>query len=328
MNLANGEAFRAARKVPFNPFQDEHGPSLEAAYFNWFLEPSSRDANTIVYEAFKEAERCRRRRNPDSRRLQQRSYDDAQKIIAAILSNLLDHFYEDCPWVIFPRSRHAFNSKDGTKPSWVSYKVVEWLDRLVQTGWVEERRSQAGPASFGKATTIAPGLRLDLAVKLYGLSKEHIQEGDDGALILMRDKRSHCGSKGKLIAPRQRPELLRVTKELETINHHLNQADLSWVGGQVPDLSNRNLRRTFMEASFEKGGRLGGGFWPNLSKDQRLSSIRIDGEEVVELDYSSMYPRLAYGMVGQEPPFGDPYDIPGLEECDRCGIKKVMNALF
>jgi len=48
---------------------------------------------------------------------------------------------------------------------------------------------------------------------------------------------------------------------------------------------------------------------------------------VVELDYSSMFTRLAYGEIGATPPEGDLYLIPGLEEY-RSGVKLAMNAFL
>jgi hypothetical protein len=43
---------------------------------------------------------------------------------------------------------------------------------------------------------------------------------------------------------------------------------------------------------FDLSGRLFGGFWQGLQR-QRRSGIRIDGEPVATLDYSSMFARLA-----------------------------------
>ena len=55
--------------------------------------------------------------------------------------------------------------------------------------------------------------------------------------------------------------------------------------------------------------------------------IRIEGESVVELDYSQLNPMLAYARVRGSPPSGDAYSLPGLEQF-RDGVKKVFNALL
>ena len=91
------------------------------------------------------------------------------------------------------------------------------------------------------------------------------------------------------------------------------------------DLSERRLRRYFTRGSFESGGRLFGGFWQELKKEQRKNII-IDNEEAVSLDYSQMAPRILYGLCGTRPTTEDCYRIPGYERY-RSGIKKVFNAM-
>ena len=91
------------------------------------------------------------------------------------------------------------------------------------------------------------------------------------------------------------------------------------------DLSDRRLRRFFTRVSFESGGRLFGGFWQELKKEQRKNII-IDDEEAVSLDYSQMGPRILYGLCGTRPTNEDCYGIPGYERY-RSRIKKVFNAM-
>lgn len=77
---------------------------------------------------------------------------------------------------------------------------------------------------------------------------------------------------------------------------------------------------------FDRNGRLFGGFWQNLRKDRRRG-IRIEGEAVANLDFASMFPRLAYASVGAVAPEGDLYAIPGLEG-HRRAVKMAMNCLL
>lgn len=53
----------------------------------------------------------------------------------------------------------------------------------------------------------------------------------------------------------------------------------------------------------------------------------INGEDVVELDYGQMNPRILYGLCGAEQPEGDAYAIPGFLH-HRSGVKKIMNAML
>jgi hypothetical protein len=77
---------------------------------------------------------------------------------------------------------------------------------------------------------------------------------------------------------------------------------------------------------FDLSGRLFGGFWQALQRERR-SGIKIDGESVATIDYSSMFARLAYAARGVRPPAGDLYAIPGLEG-HRDAVKLGVNALL
>ncbi|MCF6112213.1 hypothetical protein [Mesorhizobium muleiense] len=49
--------------------------------------------------------------------------------------------------------------------------------------------------------------------------------------------------------------------------------------------------------TFNLHGRLYGGFWESLPKRLR-ADLRINGEPIADLDFASMFPRLAYARVG------------------------------
>jgi hypothetical protein len=92
------------------------------------------------------------------------------------------------------------------------------------------------------------------------------------------------------------------------------------------DASSSSSRATPLGQRFDLSGRLFGGFWQGLQRDRR-SGIRIDGEPVATLDYSSMFARLAYASKGVQPPMGDLYAMPGLEG-HRGAVKLGVNALL
>jgi hypothetical protein len=70
-----------------------------------------------------------------------------------------------------------------------------------------------------------------------------------------------------------------------------------------------------------------GAFWIGLEASRR-SGLRVQGEPVAELDYSSMFARLAYARLGVDAPEGDLYAIPGLEGHYRSGVKLAFNVLL
>ena len=87
----------------------------------------------------------------------------------------------------------------------------------------------------------------------------------------------------------------------------------------------RKLHRVFNNSTFEDGGRFYGGWWQGIPSRLR-PFITINGKETVELDYSSIHPRMLYAHIGMECP-DDPYDV-GLDPKYRDLIKKAFNALI
>lgn len=99
----------------------------------------------------------------------------------------------------------------------------------------------------------------------------------------------------------------------------------------VVDPGDRWLRRGFHNGHVDMrhGGRLYGGFWMGLPKDQRRQGILIAGEGVVELDYRAMMPRLLYAHAKRcFPASRDPYDIPPIPSECRDGVKTLFSALL
>jgi len=122
----------------------------------------------------------------------------------------------------------------------------------------------------------------------------------------------------------------RYRREMERVNDWIAKGDIycDAVGpdGEMVDDGDRLLRRYFTE-SFKEGGRLFGGFWQSLKKQQRLKDIAIGGQPVVVLDYAQMGARIAYGMAGADLPEGDLYTLPGFEPY-RSVVKQMFNALL
>ena len=138
-------------------------------------------------------------------------------------------------------------------------------------------------------------------------------------IILKRPKRGHR-DEGERIGYDDDDTTRRYREELRAINGWLASADISFDAAtagydQSVNVQARRLYRSFTMGSFEKGGRLFGGFWENLPKGVRLRGISIEGERVIGLDYSQLNPRLAYSLAKARPLPGDAYSLPGLENC-------------
>lgn len=121
----------------------------------------------------------------------------------------------------------------------------------------------------------------------------------------------------------------KLREEMEVINHFLNSHSITLEDSPTPPflLTRRfSLRRPSDRAKFDLHGRIYGGFWMTLKATER-HRLRIDGESIADLDFSNMFPRLAYCHIGLEAPKGDLYAIPGLEG-HRKGAKAGLSALL
>ena len=192
----------------------------------------------------------------------------------------------------------------------------------------------------GAASSVAPTERVVAMVREAGVTLEDFGRLEDEEVIRLSRKRK-IGEWWERRIERDEidytdtPETNAMRDAVRRINTWLEEAFIGFVddGGGPVDVRDRTLRRLFviheddpLGQRFDLSGRLFGGFWQGLQR-QRRAGIRIDGEPVATLDYSSMFARLAYASKGVQPPTGDLYAIPGLED-HRAVVKLGVNALM
>ena len=124
----------------------------------------------------------------------------------------------------------------------------------------------------------------------------------------------------------------QVIKRVENYNKLLLDTDI--VPGKMDvmaqsrtSFANRTYTRRFVKSNLQLGGRFYGPYWQTLPKKYR-KLIKINGEEVVELDYNAMHLHLLYSKLNKSLydyyPFNkDPYAIP---EYNRKIVKLVFTA--
>lgn len=105
------------------------------------------------------------------------------------------------------------------------------------------------------------------------------------------------------------------------------------------NFANVALRRIFARGRMDRGGRLYGGWWQTIPKDDRRY-ITINGRPTVEVDFSEIHPTMLYLLNGQSAPEriydlglmrdGDPLYNPEKEphKTRRKIIKTFVNALI
>jgi hypothetical protein len=193
------------------------------------------------------------------------------------------------------------------------------------------------PFSPGRQTRVAATPRL--LSMIDGVGADDIARSEGEELVLLRCDRTEEDEAG-------RPELKEYDDtedtnayraEVRELNAWLASADVTYTGSDsLVDPRKRYLQRRFTrgDVKFGNGGRLYGGFWIPFHKGDRVTDIRINGEEVVEIDFSATFLQLAYAYARTEPPEGDLYQITFSDtsgatvDVPRDLIKSALSARF
>ena len=139
-------------------------------------------------------------------------------------------------------------------------------------------------------------------------------------------------SKGVEVEVKNSRRTYQVIKRVENYNKLLLSTDITPSKMDVmtekkTPFANRTYTRRFVKSNLKLGGRFYGPYWQALPKKYR-KLIKINGKEVVELDYNAMHLHLLYSKLNKSLynyyPFNkDPYNIPGY---DRKIVKLVFTA--
>jgi hypothetical protein len=192
-------------------------------------------------------------------------------------------------------------------------------------------------AMRGEVSSIAPTPAFAARVHELGITLGDFGRDErEEVLVLTRNAGTRAAPVRDRVEYEDTAETNALRIEVRKINAFLAAAEIAFLpDGLTPHVDDRDrlLERRFVlfkgdkEARWGRGGRLfGDGFWLTLASGRR-GNIRIGGEPVADLDFSSMFARLAYARLGVEPPSGDLYAIPGLEGY-RSGVKLAFNILL
>jgi hypothetical protein len=153
-------------------------------------------------------------------------------------------------------------------------------------------------------------------------------------------KADWCRSRLRCAVP-DNAEAIRLRAEMVAVNEWLSRANLTLDGAhwwlrepentlaRIVTTHHVRLARVFNNGTLAHGGRMFGGFWQTMPKAERLARIRIDGQQVAELDFRAMVPRLCYARLGVPWPFdGDTCAYTAGPDADRDAWKELTNAML
>lgn len=298
---------------PFNPHRE---PKSQAAIDT--IENVT--GQLLTYEGYKKTRQ--RQRNA-------KDMESFKKIVSAIICDLVHNQLTSPEKLVYISLSKRILGKSGRYNSPIHSKV---LPNILETlsapemAYVSMEKGYRGfDDSSNRRTTITCGPRLLSLISAQQLSLHDLTQSLSQETIILKAPKESYFDKGEWSDYADSNLTKSYRTQLYSINSWLAEAEIHC--DDDVDISNRLLRRHFANNSFESGGRLFGGFWQHMSKVQRKSNIVIDEESVITLDFSQAAPRIAYGLVGAQPPIGDAYTLP-CGKYNRKDIKKIFNAMI
>ena len=227
-----------------------------------------------------------------------------------------------------PRRKDFLERKDRYRSDAINTLLPAALDQLEALDFISQDIGHITESGDRRRTVITPGPALRELIGTYGLIADHFRHERAGDEIVLKERGGDMP-----IAYSDDGDTRRMRAEMQAINAFLREADIGILIGDADDPLNdidptkRKLRRAFSQGSFAEGGRLFGGYWQDMTGEQRRNSLLIDGLPVVELDLSAAGLRILYGLAGAMPPDGDLYCLPDLVGAARDDVKSMISAL-
>lgn len=315
--------------------QDDLDEEPRDRRFNPYRLPKSNNAKQLVADVLHHLDNYEDHFGTRKRKRRAKDQQSYEAMVEAILCDLI-HVHISAPnkKLHISLSKRTDNRIKRYTPSSFGKTLPDVLAKLSskELDFVVMRKGYQGYFGEGRQTTLQPSKRLisrieELKLDLCDLMQDTNQE----VIILKKSKEDHWDN-GPWIDYQDNEITNAYRQEVNRINHWLASADIDsepLESGKVVDVSDRLMKRIFNNSSFSEGGRLFGGFWQQLKKEERKDCLGINGSFVTTLDYSQAAPKIAYSLAGVTPPNADAYAIPFYETPKhRKSVKKVFNALL
>lgn len=206
--------------------------------------------------------------------------------------------------VSYSRSKGFYRHGGHRHPLIRSYRaVVGGADHLDQLGLIDHFPQAPGCLGWQSAFAAKPHLVATVQRLIFGGPRLRLVSPT--RLTLLRD------ANGIPKVFQETREMQRQERRTSAFNEAITAADIRLAGETDNALTlGGHMVRIFNE-DFKRGGRYyaPGRNWQNCPSEDR-ARLQIDGERVVELDYSAFHPSLLYAEIGAAPP-EDCYDIDG-----------------
>jgi hypothetical protein len=222
-------------------------------------------------------------------------------------------------------------SRDKSTPmqNGIGVKVLIHLtDWMAATGLIAHalgRQGANGAKGSGVVTVIRPAGQLQRQLRL--VTVDCVGTRKTQPVLVLRERRKK-GKRGKKIPMEEWSQRNGEKKPREAMRKLLEWLNQLWAD-VIVTLDGDPFEQCYFKASFTSsfllGGRIYEGNIQNLPQNDR-QRLLIDGQQVVEADYSGCQPRLMYGMEKLTfPEDDDPYRLPGFtREAVKAAAQPLM----
>jgi hypothetical protein len=312
---------RMARDRFFNPWRIAAGENLKAVV-------NEAAGMVATYEGI--FEKRKRSRKPAD----QKAFEET--IEAVICDMMVVYLSKDERGSAVPLSHQVLGRRSRYRPSIFSKSLPTILERMAAPEMAFIKIQKGFRQNFGnrgQRTLIWPGERIGWRIDEHHIELDDITSQKTEETIVLKGHKQGFWDESVYQEYDDTPNTFRMRNELSEVNEWLTEGNItldrpSLIVDRDIQLNDRRLRRIFTRSSFESGGRLFGGFWQPLAKQERLQAIRINGEAVVGLDFGQIAPRIVYGLANAKPEQEDLYGIEGIHPNFRAGIKLLLNAML
>jgi len=236
-------------------------------------------------------------------------------------------------WVKYSRNRNEYKAK--TRYTFMTYDIsISVSDFLIGKGYLEMviGYPDLSNRGNGKVTQIRATDKLIKLLEEAKVELSMLKKDPNRPVIKFKDKDK------RLVEFTDNPMTLDRAQIMRSFNERLNKMTIGHTlcpeqieelksrgGSFLLDTSNVDLTRTFVRGSWERGGRLSGGFWQTWPPSFRKHLI-INGKPVTELDYESLHPTILYHSLGLNPPQSGAYSLEGYSNDKVC--RKFLKLLM
>ena len=291
----------------------------DSRQLNWSRSTSSPQALQVIEQLVAEVDR-------QAVRQRARKEDDRRRLQATLRAMVLDLFHAAeqprRPWVAYARrpADYACALTRYLSPDVTYTAAMETAEFLVRNGYADHRKGSFVRTDYGGGIVLARGYRsrlraLPRLVKLFqarGVSQGDLEDGETQETIRLKGPAEGKYRRKPLLPYEDTERTRKMRRQLAdwaavvngfriTVEDGGRDGDLDpddeEEAGEYADPRTAVLYRVFNDGRWSRGGRFYGGWWQSLPKAVR-STIRIDGEATVELDFRSMHPRILYQLTG------------------------------